>query len=291
MKLHVVDGTYELFRAYFAVPSRRAPDGREVAAVRGVVESLLGLLRRPGVTHVAVATDHVIRSFRNELYPGYKTEAGVPEDLLAQFDLVERAIETIGIAVWPMVEHEADDALATGAARFAGEVEQVVVATPDKDLAQCVVERHVVLWDRRRDIVLDAEGVLAKYGVPPSAIPDWLALVGDAADGYPGIPGWGAKTAAALLRRWGRLEDIPRDPARWDAPSVRGAPRLAAVLVERFEEALLYRRLATLRTDSPIHERLEDLRWRGVRSDALGALCRELGWSDFHERPLPEPAP
>jgi len=288
VKLHLVDGTYELFRAHFGAPPRQAPDGREVGAARGVVETLLALLRAPDVTHVAVATDHVIRSFRNELYDGYKTEEGVPAELLAQFELVERAIRALGVTVWPMIEHEADDALASGAARFAGEVEQVVLATPDKDLAQCVVRDEVVLWDRRREIVLDAEGVRAKYGVPPAAIADWLALVGDAADGYPGLPGWGAKSAAVVLSRWGRIEDIPVDAAAWDVP-VRGAAKLAKVLQERMADAVLFRRLATLRTDSPITPTLEALRWKGVDPVAFPALCAELGWQELATRAMPEP--
>ncbi len=288
MKLHLVDGTYELFRAHFGAPSRQAPDGREVGAARGVVETLLVLLRAPDVTHVAVATDHVIRSFRNDLYAGYKTEEGVPAELLAQFELVERAIRALGVTVWPMIEHEADDALASGAARFAGEVDQVVLATPDKDLAQCVVRDEVVLWDRRREIVLDAEGVSTKYGVPPAAIADWLALVGDAADGYPGLPGWGAKSAAVVLSRWGRIEDIPADAGAWDVP-VRGAAKLAKVLQERMADAVLFRTLATLRTDAPITPTLEALRWKGIDAAALPALCAELGWQELGTRTMPEP--
>lgn len=286
MKLHLVDGTYELFRAHFGAPARQAPDGREVGAARGVVETLLVLLRAPDTTHVAVATDHVIRSFRNDLYDGYKTEEGVPPELLAQFELVERAIAALGVTVWPMIEHEADDALASGAARFGGQVEQVLLATPDKDLAQCVVGDHVVLWDRRRGIVLDAEGVRAKYGVPPASIADWLALVGDAADGYPGLPGWGAKSAATVLSRYGRIEEIPADAAKWDV-TVRGAAKLASVLQERMAEALLFRRLATLRTDAPITESLDELRWRGVDGGAFDALCAELGWQELAARVRP----
>lgn len=288
MKLHLVDATYELFRAYFAVPSRKAPDGREVAAVRGIVESMLHLLRAPDVTHVAAATDHVIRSFRNELYAAYKTEEGVPAELLAQFDLAERALETLGMTVWPMVELEADDALASGAARFRDEVDQVVIASPDKDLAQCVVGARVVVWDRRRERVLDDAGVRGKYGVLPAAIADWLALVGDAADGYPGIPGWGAKTAATVLGRYGRIEDIPANGGAWDVP-VRGAAKLAGVLRERMADALLFRRLATLRTDAPMPKSLDDLRWGGVDRPAFDALCTELGWTEVRGRDLPAP--
>ncbi|PYP34671.1 MAG: flap endonuclease [Gemmatimonadetes bacterium] len=235
MKLHLLDGTYELFRAYYGVDPSRAPDGREVGAVGGLVGTTLSLLREPDVTHLAVATDHVIRSFRNDLWPGYKTEEGVPEDLLAQFPLAERALEAIGVVVWPMIELEADDAL-------------------------------------------------AKFGVSPASIPDWLALVGDAADGYPGLPGWGAKTASAVLARWEHLEAIPADPLAWEV-KVRGSDRLAATLRERMKEALLFRRLATLRRDAPLPETLEDLRWRGVPRERWLALCEELGFERTRDRP------
>ena len=244
----------------------------------------LSLLREKDVTHLAAATDHVIRSFRNDLWPGYKTEEGVPEDLLAQFPLAERALEAIGVVVWPMEEFEADDALATAAARFADAVDQVVVCTPDKDLAQCVVGERVVQRDRRRLITYDEDGVRAKFGVSPASIPDWLALVGDAADGYPGLPGWGAKSAATVLARWEHLEAIPPDPAGWQV-KVRGADRLAVTLRERMDDALLFRRLATLRRDVPLAETLEDLRWRGVPRDRWLALCDELGFEKARERP------
>ncbi len=236
---------------------------------------MLSLVREHDVTHVAAAFDTVIRSFRNELYPGYKTDEGVPPDLLAQFPVAERAMRAIGVVVWPMVEFEADDALATGAARWRDEVEQVVLCTPDKDLAQCVRGDHVVLRDRRRNITYDAGGVKAKYGVAPESIPDWLALVGDSADGFPGLPGWGEKSAATVLSRWKHLEDIPEDVARWDV-KVRGAEKLAATFRERRDEALLYRTLATLRTDAPIPETLADLEWRGVPKETYLALCDEL---------------
>lgn len=285
MKLHLLDGTYELFRAYFAVEAPKAPDGREVAAVKGVLETTLALLREPDVTHLGAATDTVVRSFRNDLWPGYKTEEGVPDDLMAQFPLVERALETIGVVVWRMVEFEADDALAAGAARFAAEVDQVVICTPDKDLAQSVVGTQIVQLDRRRKITYDEDGVRAKFGVSPPSIPDWLALVGDAADGYPGLPGWGAKSAAAVLARWGHLESIPPDPAAWEV-KVRGADKLAETMRARQDDALLFRTLATLRRDVAIEQSLDDLRWRGVPREAWIALCDELGFhGGIRERP------
>jgi 5'-3' exonuclease len=284
MKLHLLDATYELFRAYHGVEPARAPDGREVGAVGGLIGTTLSLLREPDVTHVAAATDHVIRSFRNDLWPGYKTEEGVPEDLLAQFPLAERALETIGVVVWPMVEFEADDALAAAAERFGPEAEQVVICTPDKDLAQCVAGGRIVQRDRRRMITYDEDAVLAKFGVRPASIPDWLALVGDASDGYPGLPGWGARSAAAVLARWRTLEAIPPDPSGWEV-KVRGAERLAATIADRMEDALLFRRLATLRRDVPITQTFEDLRWRGVPRDRWLALCDEWGLGRLRERP------
>ena len=250
MKVHLVDGTYELFRSHFGAPPRQDADGREVGATVGLLRSLWLLLSTPGVTHVACAFDHVVESFRNELYAGYKTSAGVDPDLLAQFELAERAVRALGVVVWPMVELEADDALATAAARFRDlpEVEQVVLCSPDKDLAQAVVGDRVVAWDRRRDVVLDEAGVTAKFGVPPASIADWLALVGDSADGFPGLPGWGAKSAAAVLARFGHLEAIPDDPAEFGLPAARAA-RLAESLRAGRDDALLYLRLATLRLD------------------------------------------
>jgi len=282
VKVHLVDATYELFRAWFAVPPAKAPDGREAGATRGVMSTLLTLCQKEGATHVACATDHVIRSFRNELYAGYKTEAGVPEDLLAQFTLVEEGMAALGLVVWPMVEFEADDALAAGAARFAEEAEQVVIATPDKDLAQCVRGRRVVMLDRRRKTELDEDGVRAKFGVSPRSIPDWLALVGDAADGYPGLPGWGERSAAAVLSRYGTIEAVPRAASAWSV-QVRGAVRLAATLVERRDEALLYKRLATLREDVPLRESLEGLEWRGARPE-LRDFCERIGFDEFPAR-------
>ena len=284
MKLHLLDATYELFRAYYGVEPARSPDGREVWAVAGVLETTLSLLREPDVTHLAAATDHVIRSFRNDLWHGYKTEEGVPDELLAQFPLAERALSSMGVVVWPMVEFEADDALATAASLYGDRVEEVVICTPDKDLSQCVVGKTIVLRDRRRRITYDEDGVVEKFGVPPASIPDWLALVGDSSDGYPGIPGWGEKSASAVLTRWRHLETIPSDPSQWEV-KVRGADRLAATLVERMNDGLLFRRLATLRRDVPLGETLEDLEWRGAPRDRFVALCEELGLDKVKERP------
>ncbi|MBL8055201.1 MAG: hypothetical protein JNK29_00820 [Anaerolineales bacterium] len=284
MHIHLVDGTYELFRNFFGAPPRKAPDGREVGATLGLLNSLLALLTKSGATHVACAFDSVIESFRNDLYPGYKTAAGVPAELLAQFPLAERAAAALGVVVWPMKKFEADDALATAARRFQGRrtVEQIVICSPDKDLAQLVTGQRVVCWDRRREIVYDEAAVLAKYGVRPASIPDWLALVGDAADGYPGVPGWGAKSAAWVLARYEHLEAIPADPAAWGLGAAR-SQRLAESLQAHQAEVRLYRQLATLRTDVPLREKLADLRWRGAQP-RLKRLCRELGAAQFLER-------
>ncbi len=280
MKIHLVDGTYELFRAYFAQPSRQAPDGREVAAVRGLMQTLLALLRQEDVTHVAIAFDHVVKSFRNELFAGYKTGEGTPEDLTAQFDLAEQASQALGLVVWPMIEFEADDALASAAHRWGDDpaVEQVVICTPDKDLAQMVRGQRVVCLDRRREQTLDEAGVQLKFGVAPASIPDYLALVGDAADGIPGIPRWGAKSTGAVLDRYSHLEQIPDNAAFWDV-KVRGATAIAASLAERREEAKLYRELATLRLDVPLAESLDQLVWKGVRNPDFQELCAELGFT------------
>jgi 5'-3' exonuclease len=285
MRVHLVDGTYELFRAHFGAPAASAPDGNEVGATRGLLRSLLALLREDGVTHVACAFDHVIESFRNRLFAGYKTGEGVPKELMAQFPLAERASQALGLVTWPMVEFEADDALATAAARFADApgVEEVLVCTPDKDLAQCVRGERVVCFDRLRRRRLDEVGVVGKFGVPPASIPDWLALVGDDADGIPGLERWGAKSASAVLAWYRHLEGIPDDERSWEV-AVRGAPALARSLREGRVQAGLYRRLATLRTDVPLTEGFEDLRWRGARGKALEALCRELGETDLLAR-------
>jgi 5'-3' exonuclease len=277
MLLHLVDGTYELFRSFFGAPPKKAPDGREVGATLGLLNSLLSLLSKSGATHVACAFDHVIESFRNDLFPAYKTSQGVAADLLAQFSLAEEAVAALGVVVWPMVEFEADDALASAAERFRNEpaVDQVVICSPDKDLAQIVSGTQLVCWDRRRDLMYDEAAVLAKFGVRPSSIPDWLALVGDAADGYPGLPGWGAKSASVVLSHYEHLESIPADPGQWGLGRAR-ALRLAESLKAHWEEVLLYRRLATLRRDVPLQERLQDLEWHGAQ-DRLKPFCRALG--------------
>ena len=284
MRLHLLDGTYELFRAYFGFPRQTRSDGTEVGAVLGLIETTLGLLRQPGVTHVAAATDQVIRSFRNELFADYKTEEGVDVELLAQFPWAERALETLGVVVWPLVEFEADDGMATAALRFADEVSQVVLLTPDKDLAQCVVGQHIVTYDRRQQKMTDEDGVWERFGVAPESIPDYLALVGDSADGIPGIPAWGPKSASTLLARYGRIDRIPADPGEWEV-EVRGAARLAANLQEQLEDAFLYRRLTTLRRDVPLKENLPDLEWLGVRREAFLEFCEEFEFTDVRERP------
>ncbi len=278
MKVHLVDGTYELFRAYFAMPSSTAPDGREVRAVRGLIQTLLVLLRQDDVSHVACAFDHTIPSFRNELFDGYKTGADVPADLIAQFDLAEQAASALGLVVWPMVEFEADDAIATATQRWVddSELAQVVICSPDKDLMQLVMADRVVCLDRRNNIFYDEAGVRAKFGINPASIPDYLALVGDAADGIPGISGWGAKSSSAVLNRYGHIESIPGSAADWDV-TVRGATSLASALAEHQEDALLYRRLATLRTDVPLKETLADLKWKGVRRPVYQTMCKDLG--------------
>jgi len=285
LKVHLIDGTYELFRSYYGAPEAKGRDGQPVGAIRGIVRSLLSLLREPGVTHVGIAFDHVIESFRNDLFPGYKTGEGLPEDLLAQFEPAERAAHALGLVVWSMVEFEADDAIATAAARFAAApgVEQVIICTPDKDLAQCVRGDKVVRFDRMRRLMLDEAGVVARFGIPPGSIPDWLALVGDDADGIPGIPLWGAKSASRALASFRRIEAIPDDHARWNV-SLRGAEALAASLRERRPEAALYKKLATLREDAPLPESLDDLLWRGVRREEMTALCAEIGEPELMER-------
>ena len=280
MKIHLIDGTYELFRNHFGAPPRKAPDGREVGATLGLLRSMLMLLTTPDVTHVGVAFDHVIESFRNSLYTGYKTGEGVDPNLLAQFSLAEEVISALGVVVWSMVEFEADDAIATAAKQFgkSKSVEQIVIASPDKDLAQLVSGTRIVCWDRRREIVIDERGVIEKFGVRPSSVPDWLAVVGDSADGYPGIPGWGAKSASAVLSRYGHLEKIPADPGKWKVESISPgrAASLAQSLVSQHQEAFLYRQLATLREDVPIQEKLNDLKWRGA-SPRLKEFCNLLG--------------
>ena len=285
MQVHLLDATYELFRAHFAPrPPILDPDGRSVSATVGLIEGTLYLLREEGVTHLGCAADHVIRSWRNDRYAGYKTEAGAPPELLAQFTLAEDALRALGIVVWPLVEWEADDGLGTAAARYwdAPGVERVVIMTPDKDMAQCVREDgRVVTYDRRRRAFVDADGVRERFGVSPESIPDYLALVGDSADGYPGIPGWGKVSAGAVLTRYGHLEDIPERVAHWDV-AVRGAAALATALREHSADAYLFRELATLVVDVPdVSQSVDDLRWRGGHRAEFTALAERLGRPDL----------
>ena len=263
MEVHLIDGTYELFRHYYALPSARDGDGREVGAVRGVLASVLGMMKE-GATHVAVATDHVIESFRNELWPDYKTGEGIDRDLLAQFPLLEEVLSAAGVVVWPMVEFEADDALAAGAVAAAADkqVERVIICTPDKDLAQCVSGSRIVQLNRRTRTFLDEAAIVGKFGVSQCSIPDYLALVGDSADGYPGLPGWGAKSSAAVLAKFRHLESIPKDCREWHV-NAASASTLAATLCREWDRALLFRTLATLRTDLKLFEDVEELKWAG----------------------------
>jgi len=274
LKVYLIDGTYELFRHYFAMPKARDANGREVGAVRGVLASMLALMR-DGVTHIAVATDHVIESFRNNLWHGYKTGEGVEPDLLSQFPILEEVLTAAGIVVWPMIEYEADDALASAAAIAAKDrhVEQVVICTPDKDLAQCVRETRIVQLIRRTGVILDEAAIIAKFGVPPASIPDYLALVGDAADGYPGLPGWGAKSTATVLARYAHIESIPASCGDWHL-NVANAVTLADTLVRQRKQALLFRTLATLKADIPLFKKVDELQWTGPTSafDATGRL-------------------
>jgi 5'-3' exonuclease len=278
MEVHLIDGTYELFRHYYALPKMRDSMGQEVAAVRGVLASLMGMFGS-GATHIGVATDHVIESFRNALWPGYKTGEGVEPDLMAQFPLLEEALSALGITVWPMVEFEADDALAAAAAAAANDprVERVIICTPDKDLAQCVRGTRVVQLDRRKNIIRDEAGVVAKFGVPPASIPDYLALVGDSADGFPGLLGWGAKSAAAVLARFGHLESIPADWREWGV-NVASSKTLSSRLVADREQVLLFRLLATLRTDIPLFDSVDQLQWKGATAD-FAPLAARLDYS------------
>lgn len=282
MHVHLLDGTYELFRHYYALPGHRTVDGREVDAVRGVLRSVLSMLEG-GATHLAVATDHVIESFRNELWDDYKDGSGIDPDLLAQFHPLEDALRAMGVVVWAMVEYEADDALAAGAGMAGRDprVERVLICTPDKDLAQCVDDGRVVLLDRRANRVIDESGVLEKFGVAPASIPDYLALVGDSADGFPGIAGWGAKSAATVLARYGTIEAIPARALDWDV-TVRGAQRLAGALAEGRDRALLFRRLATLETAAPVDAAVDALEWPGPTA-AFPATCRELDAPELAE--------
>ena len=288
MDVYLIDGTYELFRHYYALPSARDADGREIGAVRGVLASVLGMING-GATHVGVATDHVIESFRNRLWPGYKTSAGIEPDLLAQFPLLEEALSALGIATWPMVEFEADDALAAAAAAAARDarVDRVLICTPDKDLAQCVRGTRIVQMDRRRRTIRDEAGIVEKFGVPPASIPDYLALVGDAADGYPGLAGWGAKSTAAVLSRYGHIESIPPDWRSWQV-NAANAFALAQTLARERDRAFLFRDLATLRSDIPLFESVDDLSWKGPTA-AFAPLAARLDAAVKGTTPGPSP--
>ena len=283
MDIHLIDGTYELFRHYYALPSAHDSTGRDVAAVRGVLASVLGMINA-GARCIGVATDHVIESFRNDLWPGYKTSQGVEPELLAQFPLLEEMLSELGVAVWPMVEFEADDALASAAALAAADprVDRVIICTPDKDLAQCVRGTRVVQMNRRTRAIFDEQGVVAKFGVPPASIPDYLALVGDAADGYPGLSGWGAKSTAAVLARYGHLESIPADWRAWGVNATRPGA-LALTLAQQRERAFLFRDLATLRTHLPLFDSIDDLEWTGP-SPGFATLAARLDAAAVHTR-------
>jgi 5'-3' exonuclease len=284
MNIHLIDGTYELFRNHFGAPPKKSASGQEVGATLGLMRSLLMLLQSPGVTHVAVAFDHVIESFRNKLYSGYKTSEGVDPILLAQFPLAEKAASALGVVVWPMVKFEADDALATAAERFKNikGVEQILICSPDKDLAQLVDGKRIVCWDRRREIIVDEKGVIEKFGVVPESIPDYLALVGDSADGYPGIQGWGAKSTSIVLAKFKHIESIPREPKKLPL-SLGRATTLVENLQQNYEDALLFRELSTLRKDVPLKEDLNDLKWQGAYP-RLKKLCQELRDNRIPER-------
>ena len=283
MDVHLIDGTYELFRHFYAVPSAKDANGQEVAAVRGVLTSVLSMFER-GATHLGVATDHIVESFRNDLYPGYKTSEGVPQELLSQFPILEETLGAMGVMVWPMVYFEADDALASAASNASkdGSVNQVLICTPDKDLSQCVVGTRVVQLDRRRDILRDEAGVVAKFGVKPESIPDYLAVVGDSADGFPGLAGWGAKAAALTLSQYPHLEKIPEDWRAWH-PSIRKARLLSESLFNQWDDALLFRTLATLRLDVPVFDTVADLRWNGPRSN-FAEYCQRMKSPDLLRR-------
>lgn len=286
MNVHLVDGTYELFRAHFGAFPATAPDGRSVGAVRGLLQTLILLLRQDDVTHVAVAFDHVIESFRNRLFDGYKTGENVPEELLAQFDLAEIGTESMGVVTWPMTDFEADDALATAAVRFADDprVDQVVICSPDKDLLQVVREDKIVCLDRRKNEVTNEARVVERFGVAPASIPDYLALVGDSADGIPGVPRWGPKSSSTVLARYGRIEAIPDNPLLWDV-KVRGAKSMGESLASARGALPLYKELATLRLDAPITEGLDDLEWLGARRTAFSSICGDLGFDQLISAP------
>jgi 5'-3' exonuclease len=283
VEIHLIDGTYELFRHFFAVPSAVDASGQEIGAVRGVLASVLSMIER-GATHLGVATDHVVESFRNDLYAGYKTSEGVAPELLSQFPILEEALQAMGIVVWPMVYFEADDALASAATKAAQDdrVRQVLICTPDKDLSQCVVGARIVQLDRRRDTLRDEAGVVAKFGVKPQSVPDYLAVVGDSADGFPGVAGWGVKAAAMVLSQYPHLENIPKNWLDW-RPSIRKARALSDSLFSSWSDALLFRELATLRLDVPVFETVDDLRWRSTRS-AFEEYCHRLKAPELFSR-------
>ncbi len=283
MDIYLIDGTYELFRHFFAVPAAKDASGQEIAAVRGVLTSVVSMIER-GATHLGVATDHVVESFRNDLYSDYKTSEGVAPELLSQFPILEEALESMGVKVWPMVEFEADDALASAASKAAldDRVKQVFICTPDKDLGQCIVGSRVVQLDRRKDLVRDEAGVVAKFGVGPQSIPDYLALVGDSADGFPGVAGWGAMAAASILSRYPHLEEIPKDWRTWDQ-TIRRARALSESLFGAWNDALLFRTLATLRRDVPVLDTVEDLLWKGPRAN-FEEQCRRMNAPDLLRR-------
>ena len=282
--LHLIDGTYELFRAHFGAPPRQTPQGWEIGAVHGILQSTLNLLAEPEVTHIGAAFDTVIESFRNDMYDGYKTGEGTPPELFDQFPVAERAMEAIGVPVWSMIEQEADDGLAAAAVKFADQVDRVIILSPDKDMTQLFSHPRIVGFDRRNQKLVDAAGVMEKFGVRPESIPDYLGLVGDTADGFPGLPGWGAKSASTLLARYGTIEAIPASEDDWDV-TVRGAAKLAATLREQMDLALLFKDIATLRTDAEIPQSLEDLRWKGAHREEFHALCDELGFDSIKNRP------
>jgi 5'-3' exonuclease len=283
MDVYLIDGTYELFRHFFAVPAAADVNGQDVGAVRGVLASVLSMIEG-GADYIGVATDHVVESFRNDLYPGYKTSEGVPEELLAQFPILEEALQAMGVMVWPMVEYEADDAMASAAVKASQDerVRQVIICTPDKDLAQCVVGQRIVQLDRRRNIVRDEAGVVAKFGVSPQSIPDYLAVVGDSADGFPGVPGWGVKAAALAFSQYPHLENLPKDWRAWH-PSIRKARVLSESLFNSWNDALLFRTLATLRLDVPVFDTVQDLRWKGPRNN-FEEQCRQMKAANLLDR-------
>jgi 5'-3' exonuclease len=283
MEVHLLDGTYELFRHFFAVPSSTDVNGQEVGAVRGVLGSVMSMMEN-GATHIGVATDHVVESFRNDLYDDYKTSEGVAPELLSQFPILEEALQAMGVVVWPMIYFEADDALASAAAKAAQnkDVAQVLICTPDKDLSQCVVGTRVVQVDRRRDALRDEAGVEARFGVKPQSIPDYLAVVGDSADGFPGVAGWGEKAAASTLSHYQHLEHIPKDWQKWE-PSIKKARRLSESLFSAWDDALLFRTLATLRLDVPVFENVDELRWQGPR-EGFAELCQRLKATNLPKR-------